>query len=428
MADDVKVLGMKPEGGRWLLVFTGMVIQLCLGSIYAWSVVNPHVTKHFEKVLQLKVSKTEMLIPYIVFLAVFSLAMPLAGPFIEKYGPKKVGIVGGLCTALGWFLASFATSPILLALLYGVVGGLGVGIAYGVPIAVSARWFPDKRGLAVGLTVLGFGFSAFLTGRLTDFLVKEYGIVSTFRIFGAAFAIITALLSLLLVFPPAGWKPAGWTPPKPAGGGAAKVDLTRGEAVKTSSFWGLWTCYTIGTLAGLMAIGIAKGVGTEVGVEAATATTLVGIFAVCNGIGRPIFGWLTDKLSPRNTALLSYVLIGGGSLALYLSWTSTVYIVAFCILWACLGGWLALAPAATGSFFGTKDYARTYGMMFTAYGAGAVIGSILAGQMKDIFGSFKNVFPIVAGLAGLGIVVALLLVKPPKTAAKPEDKPAGQKA
>jgi MFS family permease len=210
-------------------------------------------------------------------------------------------------------------------------------------------------------------------------------------------------------------------------GAAPKPEFERGQMLRTGAFWGLWACYTIGTLAGLMAIGIAKPVGTDLGIASATATTLVGIFAVCNGLGRPVFGALTDKLGVRNTALLSYVLIGGASIFLWQAWSQTAYIVAFIMLWACLGGWLALAPAATATFFGTKDYARNYGVMFTAYGAGAIIGSVLAGQMKDMFGSYINVFPIVAGLAALGIVIALLLIKPPAAAAAVEAKPAESK-
>lgn len=426
---EVRVLGMAPEAGRWLLVLVGLVIQLCLGAIYAYSVFKGPLAKYFES-LGDKPSDTAMLVPYIVFLAVFGLSMPLAGKPMEKYGPRTIAAIGGVLVGLGWFLASFATSPILLAILYGVIGGLGVGLAYGCPIAVSTRWFPDRRGLAVGLTVLGFGFSAFLTGKLADWLMaSQGGVMPTFKILGAAFLVVTVLLAMLLKFPPKGWAPAGWTPPGAKTGAPAtpKPELERGQMLRTASFWGLWACYTIGTLAGLMAIGIAKPVGTDLGIASATATTLVGIFAVCNGVGRPIFGWLTDKLGVRNTALLSYVLIGGASVFLWQAWSQTAYIVAFIVLWACLGGWLALAPAATASFFGTKDYARNYGAMFTAYGAGAIIGSVLAGQMKDIFGSYLNVFPVVAGLAVLGIVIAVTLVKAPQVPEAAEAKPAESK-
>ena len=424
MAEDVKIFGMPAESGRWIYVITGMLMNFCLGAIYAYGILKVPLAAYF-KTLGVEATATQMLYPYIVFLLVFALSMPLAGPYIEKLGPKKISIIGGILTALGWFLASMVTTPTSLSIFYGVIGGLGVGIAYGAPIAVSARWFPDKRGLAVGLTVLGFGFSAALIGPIADALTKAFaasgGILVTFRIFGVSFLILLTFLALVMKFPPAGWIPKGWKPPVPKAGAAPVKDLMRSEMVKTPTFYGLWFCYTIGTLAGLMAIGISKSVGMEVGASAgmdavaagALMTSLVIPFAACNGFGRPIFGSLTDKLNPKNAALVSYVLIVLASLLLYFNPTSVlIYTISFGILWGCLGGWLAIAPTACASYFGTKDYAKNYGLLFTAYGAGAVIGNLLAGQMKDIFGAYLRVFPIIAGLAILGMIVAALTLKP----------------
>jgi MFS family permease len=414
---------MAPESGRWILVIVGMIIQLCLGAIYAYGVVRVPLTAYFTKDLGLKVSAMDMTWPFIVFLLLFALTMPLAGPYIQKMGPKKVCMVGGALCGLGWIAASFASSPIMLAILYGIIGGIGVGIGYGCPIAVSAQWFPDKRGLAVGLTVLGFGFSAALIAPISDFLVANYGgVMSALKIFGISFLIITVVLANFLVFPPAGWKPAGWVPPAPKPGAAARADFMRNEMSKTSTFMGLWLCYVIGSMAGLTAIGIAKPVGLEVagkaGMEALAAgalmTSLTFPFALCNGIGRPIFGTLTDKLTPRNTAMLSYVLIILACLLLYTNYTSvTMYTISFAILWGCLGGWLAIAPTATASFFGMKDNAKNYGLVFTAYGIGAVIGGIVSAQAKDLLGAYQPFFLIVAALAAIGIVVSFMLMKPP---------------
>ncbi len=365
----------------------------------------------------------DMTWPFIVFLLLFALTMPLAGPYIQKMGPKKVCTVGGALVGIGWIAASFSSSPLVLAVLYGIIGGVGVGIAYGCPIAVSAQWFPDKRGLAVGLTVLGFGFSAALIAPISDLLVANYGgVMSALKIFGIAFFIITVVLSQLLKVPPAGWCPAGWTAPAPKPGAAAKADFMRSEMQKNPSFYGLWLCYTIGSLAGLTAIGIAKPVGLEVAAGAGMAAVAAGAlmtsltfpFALCNGLGRPIFGTLTDKMTPRNTAMITYVLIIVACLLLYTNYTSvTMYTIAFALLWGCLGGWLAIAPTATASYFGMKDYAKNYGLVFTAYGIGAAIGGIVSAQAKDIMGGYQPFFLIVAGLAVLGIIVAFVLMKPP---------------
>ena len=320
----------------------------------------------------------------------------------------------------------------MLIPLYGIIGGLGVGIAYGVPIAVSAQWFPDKRGLAVGLTVLGFGFSSAVISYATLFM-KSSGlpIMHILQVYGIAFIIITIVASMFLRFPPAGWKPAGWTPPTPVAGAAPRVDFMRSDMTKTGTFKGLWLCYTIGALAGLTAIGIVGPVGKEVmtnaGMKAAEITALtfqlILPFAICNGLGRPIFGTLTDKLTPKNAAMLTYVLIIAACLLMYTSYSSiTAFIVSFALLWGCLGAWLAIAPTATASFFGMKDNAKNYGLVFTAYGVGAVVGGIIAAEIAattkvaagaTFLDAYRPFFLVVAALAVVGLIVAFTLLKPP---------------
>jgi MFS family permease len=408
-----KIMGVEPEKGRWILIFLGLIINLCLGTIYSWSVFVAPLTAYFTKTLGQTVTASDVLLPFSVFLAFFAIAMPFTGKYIEQYGPRNVTIVGGVLTGLGWLLASFATSVPMLYVVYGVIGGIGVGIAYGVPVAVAARWFPDRRGLAVGLTVLGFGFSAFFTANIAGWLISTYGVMTTFRIFGVAFVILTVLLALPLKFPKAGWTPRGWTAPAPAAGQAVTCEFRRDEMLKSRSFLGLWLCYFIGCLAGLMAISIAKPVGTDVGIEAGLATLLVGFFAVFNGFGRPVFGAITDKFTPRNTAMLSFVLIAFASFLLWQFTGVLVYIIAFALLWGCLGGWLAIAPASTGCYFGTRDYPRCYGVVFLAYGAGAIAGPQLAGFIKTSTGSYLGVFPYVLILAIIGLVIAFAMMKQP---------------
>ena len=409
-----KLFGMEPEKSRWILVILGMIINLCLGTIYSWSVFVAPLTTYFTKNLGQAVTANDILLPFSVFLAFFAIAMPLAGKYIEQYGPRNVTIIGGVLTGLGWLLASFATSVPMLYVVYGIIGGIGVGIAYGVPVAVAARWFPDRRGLAVGLTVLGFGFSAFFTANIAGFLIGGYGVMNTFRIFGVAFIILIVLLALPLKFPKAGWVPRGWTPPAPKPGEHKTCEFVRQQMLRTSSFYALWICFFIGCLAGLMAISIAKPVGTDVGIETGLATLLVGVFAIFNGFGRPVFGALTDKLTPRNTVMVSFVLIAIVSVLMWQVPSVPVYLLTFVVLWGCLGGWLAIAPTATGSYFGTSDYPRCYGVIFLAYGAGAIAGPQLAGFIKTSSGSYIGVFPYVLVLAVAGLVIAFALLKPPR--------------
>jgi len=406
-----KVFGMKPEQGRWMFILLGLLMNICLGSVYAFSV--------FKKPLQnlWDINATQSGLPFMIFLAMFALLMALAGGLIGKWGPKRVGLLGGVLVGAGWILAGFAPSITWLTIFYGIIGGAGVGIIYGCPIAVAAKWFPDKKGLAVGLTVMGFGLSALIMAPLMRSLIANLSIgpMRTFTYLGIAFTVILVLLSLPMRVPQEGWKPAGWR--GATAKGSSGVDLDRKQMVKTSTFYALWGTYTIGCLAGLMAIGISSPVGQEVAkLTPGMAALSVSIFAIFNGIGRPIFGWLTDKLAPRNAAVLSFVLILAASAMLYL-WgegSAFVYFLAFIILWMNLGGWLAIAPTATATLFGTKHYGKNYGLIFTSYGIGALLGNTLAGMIRDASGGYLPVFLPVMGLAALGIVVSLLWLKPVK--------------
>ena len=275
------LFGMSPEKGRWIFVALGLAINVCLGSIYSWSVFRLPLQKLWS------IDATASLLPFIFFLAFFALLMPFAGGPLDKYGPRRLTIIGGVIVGIGWILASQAPNIAILTLAYGIIGGAGVGIAYNAPIGVSARWFPDRRGLAVGLTVLGFGVSPLITAPLGNYLIGNYGIMSSLGILGIAFLILIVVLALPLRFPAPDWRPEGWTQ---AQASAQCEDLNRSQMVRTRGFVGLWLGFFIGTLAGLMAIGISSPAGQEVfKLSAATAAALVGVFAVFNGIGRPIF-------------------------------------------------------------------------------------------------------------------------------------------
>jgi len=408
------LFGMPLEKGRWGLVVSGLIINLCLGSIYAWSVFVEPLTDYFTGELGQTVTANDILMPFSVSLAVFAITMPFTGKIIDRHGPRNVTIIGGVLTGIGWLLASFSSSLPMLDILFGVVGGIGVGIAYSVLVAVSARWFPDQRGLAVGLIVLGVGFSAFFTANIAGWFIGAYGVMNTFKIFGVVIIVLTILLALPLKFPPSGWVPGGWTNPALKPGEEKPCEYNQSMMLKSSSFYGLWTCYFIGCLSGLMAISIAKPVGTDVGIETGLATFLVGFFAIFNGGGRPVFGVLTDKLTPRNAALVSFILIAMASLLMWQIPIVPVYILAFAVLWGCLGGWLAIAPTTTGRYFGTSDYPRCYGVVFLAFGAGALAGPQLAGFIKTSTGSYIGVFPYVLVLAAVGSIIAFTLMKPPK--------------
>ncbi|MDD5587058.1 MAG: OFA family MFS transporter, partial [Alphaproteobacteria bacterium] len=378
------LFGMPVHVGRWGFVLVGMIMNICMGTVYAWSVFRGPISKHFSQG-DVQITAMQTLWPFMLFLGLFTVFMPISGKLVQKYSPRMLSIVGSVLVGAGWILSSYATSMEFLYITYGVIAGIGVGIVYGLPIAVVARWFPDRKGLAVGVTVLGFGVSALVTAPIAQSLIQSEGVLQSFHTLGFAFLAALIALSMTLKFPPAGWQPANW---KGASAAASQRNYTPAEMAKTPAGLGLWLCFIIGSVAGLMAIGIASNVGQEiVKLDAATATALVSLFAVFNGGGRPIFGWLTDKLRPAKAAALSLLLVLLASAAMLMfagEGTVAVYVVCFCAFWMGLGSWLAIAPTSTLTFFGPKNYAPNYGWMFSGYGVGAIVAGLIAGNAKDV--------------------------------------------
>jgi MFS transporter, OFA family, oxalate/formate antiporter len=345
---------------------------------------------------------------------VFSILMPLTGFYIERFGPRRVIAFGAVIMGLGYIASGFASNITMLVLTYGIIAGAGVGIVYGVLLAVVAKWFPDKKGLAVGTTVVGFGLSPLITAPLANHLIKTNapeGWRDTLVTFGIAFTIIMLLAALLMQYPPQGRLPRGWTPPVTP----SRVSSSGVPMLQSRSFYGLWLCFVIGTFVGLAAIGTARQVAKEIiQIESADFTAFtVSLFAVFNGLGRPFFGWFADRFTPRLGAIVCYVLLIIASILMWSAGPGTVslYLVAFCMITFAFGGWLALAPTATLIFFRPEDYAKNYGIVFTAFGMGALLGTLTAGRIRDLFGSYQLFFGVTLALAAIGVVLAVFLMK-----------------
>lgn len=397
----VRLFGLPAEKGRWFLIPLGSMVLLCLGTVYSWSIFRKPLEDLFG------ISATQSVLPFTILLVLYAMLMPITGFYIDKIGVGKITAIGGVVTGIGYILSSLATNITLLTITYGVIAGAGVGIAYGVPLTVSAKWFPDRKGLAVGLTAIGFGLSPLVTAPLAKMLIVAYGVLPTFTILGISLTAIILVISMTLKLPPVGWKPQKWA----AKGINEVTQNQRRELLKSPSFYVLWVCYTIGTFVGLSAIGISSPVAQEIiKLDATTAAITVSLFAVFNGIGRPLFGWLTDRLQPKGAAIISYVLIMIASILMLNAGEgeALTYLVAFSLFWLCLGGWLAIAPTATLILFAPEDYAKNYGMVFTAYGAGALLGTLAIGQIRDLFGSYTYAFYPTGILAIIGIIIAQL--------------------
>jgi len=398
----ITILGRPAQQGRWFLIPLGMLILLCLGSVYSWSIFRTPLER------ELGINATESLLPYTLVLVFYAALMPVAGFYIPRLGPRVVTVIGGVIVGMGYLLSSFATHIGTLVLTYGVMGGMGIGIAYGVPMAVVSRWFPEQKGLAVGLTVVGFGLSPLVTAPLANQLINLYTVRPTLRLFGIVLMVVIITAALMMKFPPQGWHPQ--TAP-------ALVSLANSypkNLWQSRSFYGLWICYAIGTMLGLSAIGISSPVGQEIiEINATLAANSVSLFALFNGISRPLFGYLADRFKPHHIAILSYVLTLIACILMMKATAGhiTTYLIAFCLFWFCLGGWLAMAPTITLRFFNPDQYAQNYGIIFTAYGVGALVGTLVVGRVRDFFGTYVYVFYPMAFLAIVGIIVAHFLLK-----------------
>ncbi|MDX2231993.1 MAG: OFA family MFS transporter [Leptolyngbyaceae cyanobacterium bins.349] len=402
------LFGLPAEQGRWFFIPLGMSVLLCLGTVYSWSI--------FRKPLEaeLKLTATASLLPYTVALVCYAACMPIAGFYIPRIGTRITTAIGGIVVGVGYILSSFATQIETIIVTYGVIAGMGVGVAYGVPMVVAARWFPDQKGLAVGLTIIGFGLSPLITAPLANQLISAYTVRPTLRILGIAFMLIILAIATVLKLPPKGWQPR----PNSVALTAAIPSSYPTQLLKSRSFYGLWICYAIGTLVGLSAIGISSPVGEEIiNIDPAVAASSVSLFALFNGMSRPLFGWLSDRFKPHYVAIASYtlILIACGLMLNARSGQVATYLIAFCLFWFCLGGWLAMAPTTTLRFFHPDHYAQNYGIVFTAYGVGALIGTLATGRIRDLFGTYTYAFYPMALLAMIGIVVASVMLKRSRT-------------
>lgn len=386
---------------RWGYIVLGIIFMMFLGTVYSYSVFRVALEK------ELIIGAAESGMPYMVALAFYALFMFLTGKYIEKFQPKKILILGGLLVSLGWILSSFVTNIFLLTITYGCISGAGVGIAYGVPMSVIAKWFPDKKGIAVGLILIGFGLSPLVTAPIARSLVESYGVMITFFILGVSFAILLPILAIpfkhpseeeVLIFNKKVNKSAENLP-----------DLTLKQMIRTKSFKGIYLNFMIGTMIGLMVVGMTINVGLDYfQLDLSTVTRIMAIFAIFNGVGRPTFGWVADRYSPRKAMMISYFLIMSSAIGLVALGAHTfVYILTFSIFWFNLGGWLAIAPTSTLKLYGIKNNSQNYGLVFTAYGVGAIAGVSTSGLILDYYGNYDYVFFYIIALCMVGIILTI---------------------
>lgn len=429
---------------RWYVVIGAVLIQLCLGAIYAWSVFTPKLCLPCEQGGAYGFSATQAAWIFSIGLLVFSVVMIISGRMLARTGPRKLASLGGIVLGAGYILAGLFGSSFITQLVFiGIIGGAGIGLAYVVPIAVGVKWFPDKKGMVTGLAVAGFGFGATIWVKSAGSwfgLIENLnlfglgGVQSVFLVYGIIFLIAVLVGSIVMVDPPEGYVPEGWTPPEPASsenpGSAAlgMTEFTSGEMMKTPQFYMVWVTFLFSAIAGLMVIYCIKLFGIDslqaAGMTAAAASAAAGtamaLYAIFNGLGRIIWGTVSDKIGRKMSIFLMCLFQGVIMLLFYtMGGTVATLIIGACIIGFNFGGNFALFPAVTADYFGNKNVGLNYGLVFVAYGIAGVIGPQVAGYFKDAAKGSADpavwVTPfIIAGVACLLGAAIMLISKPPK--------------
>ena len=377
-------------------------MNVALGTLYGWSVFVAPLEARFGW----KRAETSMV--FTIAVIVFALSFVVAGRIQDRFGPLPCSLIGGLLVSSGFFLCAYTTSLTYLYVCFGVIGGLGNGFGYATPIPVMAKWFPDKRGLAVGLAVGGYGAGSAIFGPLAQLkLIPAYGLPATFQILGVIFFVMTMIGAILLRNPPPGYRPEGWSPALAAS--SASSNFTPGEVLRTQSFYLMWLGYALGCSAGLMVISQLVPFARSVGIAAAALSTMTLVVgAVGNASGRILSGWMSDRLGRINVlrTMIGISIVAMPAMYAAGSNVALLYVTVFVVYW-CYGTQLSVNGVAAADFWGTKNAGVNYGLLFTAWGVAGIIGPRIGGVLYDRYHNYQAAFQTAAVLAAIALLCEL---------------------
>jgi len=394
---------------RWWRVFGGLMMNIALGTLYAWSVFVAPLEKEFHW------KRADTSTVFTIAVVVFALTFIVAGRLQDKFGPFWVSLTGAILVSVGFFLCAYTSSLTYLFICFGVIGGLGNGFGYATPIPVMSKWFPDKRGLAVGLAVGGYGGGSAIFGPLSaSYLIPHFGWRTTFQVLGVIFLVMTVIGAFLLKNPPAGYKPAGWTPASTSKAAATTYDFSPGEMLSTPTFYFMWIAYAFGCAAGLMVISQLVPFAKSVGIPSTMLASLgLVVGAVGNASGRILSGWMSDHLGRINVLRL---MIGISMVAMPILYAvgghvAGLFVMLFIVYW-CYGTQLSVNAATAADFWGTRNVGINYGLLFTAWGVAGLLGGRIGGKLFDKYHNYQMAFYTAAVLALVALIAESLARRP----------------
>jgi MFS transporter, OFA family, oxalate/formate antiporter len=401
---------MGKEKNRWLIAAAAVGIHISIGSVYAWSVFTKPLIKQFGWNL------SNVQFTFSLAILFLGLSAAFMGHFVEKFGPRKSGTLAAIFFGIGIAgsgLAIQTGSLILLYLFYGVLGGIGLGVGYITPVSSLVKWFPDRRGLATGLAIMGFGFASLISSPIIVRLINSVGIANTFYILGAIYFILMFSSAQYLAPPEAGWLPKGFKAVVESGKKKLANDLsqlTANEAVRTARFWWLWIMLFINVTCGIAIISVASPMAQEIaGLTPIAAASMVGIMGLFNGGGRIGWATLSDYIGRPNTYTAFFAIQIVAFFLLPTATSAFLFQLLIFLILTCYGGGFASIPAYIGDLFGTKQLGAIHGYILTAWAAAGLAGPSFASWVRTSTNSYNETLYIFAGLFVIALVVSLLI-------------------
>ncbi|MCR8668557.1 OFA family MFS transporter [Aestuariibaculum sp. M13] len=392
---------------RWLIAASAVGIHISIGSVYAYSVMTNPVKDIFE------VDGSVIKWAFKIAILLLGLSAAFLGRWVEKVGPKVSGTTAGIFYGIGILGSGLAVqleSLTLFYLCYGVIGGIGLGLGYITPVSTLVKWFPDRRGLATGMAIMGFGFSALIFGPIMQSLFDAVGVANAFYILGAIYMVIILSSARYIERPPVGYMPEGF---KAGEGKVIKADMANidaNEALKTRRFYYIWIMMFINISCGIAIISAASPMMQEkLNYTPMEAAAIVGLIGVFNGLGRLLWSSLSDYLGRANTYIIFFVF---QILAFYflpkISVELTFLVILFTVI-TMYGGGFSTLPAFLGDLFGTKQLGAIHGMVLTAWALAGIIGPTIYDVVKSATGSLDTTLAVFSGLFVIAFIVSLLM-------------------
>ena len=401
---------------RWLIASSAVGIHICIGSVYAWSV----LTKPIMAALGISLKETQW--TFSLAILFLGLSAGFLGGWVEKYGPRRSGLTAAFFYCSGMFgtcLAVHWQSLPLLYLFYGMIGGIGLGVGYITPVSTLVKWFPEKRGFATGIAIMGFGLASLVAGPLIQILLQKVGLVATFAALGFLYLFIM-IPSALYLEPPL--KSAS-TPEmaKRDGSRCEPIQATAGAAVKTWQFWTLWWMLFINITCGIGLLSVASPMAQEtINMSPLTAATMVGMIGLVNGLGRLFWASISDYLGRANTYIAFFIIQAIAFFLLAKTNNSILFQFLVYLIISCYGGGFSTIPAFLSDLFGTRELSAIHGKILTAWAAAGVVGPLFVAWIKDTTHSYHATLIVFSLCFTASLVVATILKNKQSQAAAAE--------